>query len=65
MNPNIPICQFCWYREGDRCYVDPCERELEGRSKKVIKLSDNCNKFDNKNKFYNLLNEIGKGITKS
>lgn len=28
-------CNSCWWREGYRCYVEPCEREDDGRSKKM------------------------------
>lgn len=28
-------CRSCWWREGDRCYVEPCTRTEDGRSTKL------------------------------
>lgn len=48
---DILLCNFCWWREGDRCYVEPCKRNKKtGQS---IKLADKgCDKYLNKRAYF-------------
>jgi hypothetical protein len=39
-------CHSCWNCEGGRCYVEPCEREADGRSKKMA--IEMCDKYESK-----------------
>lgn len=50
-------CRLCWWREGDGCYLEPCERETDGRSKKIVEMTNTCDSFlDKRNYFINKLN---------
>lgn len=53
-------CGFCFMREGDRCYAYPVDREKDGRSKKIIEITQDCDvpdKFISKGKFYQFLSD--------
>lgn len=46
--------------EGGRCYDEPVEREECGRSKKIVKKTDNCDvkeQYMAVTKFYNFLGD--------
>jgi hypothetical protein len=39
-------CVGCWWLEGGRCYLEPCEREPDGQSKKLAK--EACDSYKGK-----------------
>lgn len=50
-------CSLCWWREGDRCYLEPCKRLKDEKSEKVVEMTDSCDQFkDKRNYFINALN---------
>ena len=46
MLKNINACQFCWWKEGGRCYSGNPKRLKNGLSTKFAKST--CNKYWNK-----------------
>ena len=45
---NKKILKSCWWYEGGRCYIEPCQREKNERSiKQCLKI---CKKFKSKRK---------------
>jgi len=41
-------CRSCWWREGEHCYAEPCERDESGYSQKLA--TRRCEKYWNKRK---------------
>jgi len=39
-------CKSCWWQEGGRCYLEPCERTPSGRSTKIA--IKKCDSYWNK-----------------
>ena len=44
----MKTCKSCWWQDGGLCYVKPCEREDNGRSKKHADTL--CDSYWNKRK---------------
>lgn len=43
MAKNTEDCAGCWWKEGGRCYVEPCDVDANGRSLKPA--SERCGQY--------------------
>ena len=39
-------CKGCWWQEGGKCYLEPCIRDIDGRSTKLA--VEKCTKYSGK-----------------